>query len=73
MIAGSNDVPVIVRVYVPMGVFVLVEIVSWEFAVPPAGGVTLPGEKLGDENEGSPVTWRLTCELNPPIEFTVTA
>jgi hypothetical protein len=56
MIAGSNDVPVIVRLYVPMGVFLLVEIVSWEFVVPPAGGVTLPGEKLGDENEGSPVT-----------------
>jgi hypothetical protein len=68
-IRGRLEDPVIVRLYVPLGVLSDVGIVNVEDTVPPAGGVTDEGTILACAPGGRPpVTWRLTAELKPSIE-----
>jgi hypothetical protein len=62
-------VPVIVRGLVPVGVFLLVLIVSVELLPLPDTGF---GLKLPELLDGSPLTFRLTLPENPYIRVMVT-
>ena len=61
-------VPLIVKVYVPVGAFLLGRTVSVEFPPP----VTEIGLKLALVLAGSPVTLRLTVPLKPDRGVTAT-
>lgn len=62
------DVPVIVNTLLPVGVFLLVEIVNVEEPEP----VTEAGLKLALVRGGNPETLKLTVPENPPVAVMVT-
>jgi hypothetical protein len=64
-------VPVIVKVYVPVGVVLVVVTVRVELALPLAGGVSDVGLSAQVVWEGQPLTVRETAELNPFKDVTV--
>lgn len=71
VIRGRLEVPVIVTVYVPVGVLGDVGITNVEDTVPPGAGVTDAGSKLACVPEGKPpLTCKLTAELKLPTEVT---
>ena len=64
-------VPCSFKVYVPVGVLLVVETVRVELALLLAGGVTDEGLNEQEVIEGQPLTVRATAELNPFSEVTV--
>jgi hypothetical protein len=64
-------VPLIVRVYVPVGVVLVVVTFRVELVLPLAGGVTDVGLSPQVAFEGQPLTVRETDELNPFEDVTV--
>jgi hypothetical protein len=61
-----------VTTYEPAGALLVVETVTTQLAVPPAGGTTVLGEKSIATPIGWPVADRETDEENPFTEFTYT-
>jgi hypothetical protein len=71
VMSGRVEVPVIVRLYDPMGVVNEVGIIRVEVTVPPELGVTEEGTMLAVTPGGKPaVTWREIAELKLPTEVT---
>ena len=68
--SGSVDEPVIVRLYEPTGVPNPVDTDSIDVAVPPCGGVTVPGENDGTAFAGTPEAWRKTGDEKVPTDVT---
>lgn len=64
--------PVIVMGYNPIGTSFATEIETAELADPPAGGVTVPGEKLTLTPEGCPLADKVTADEKPLMEVMVT-
>jgi hypothetical protein len=72
VIAGRIEVPVIVRLKLPIGVSVVVCIIRVVLSEAPWGGVSVDCEKPAAEFDGAPVTCSVIGALKLPSDITVT-